>query len=411
MTDDLLRSRATVFFRLILVIPAWIALLFWTIGAFFVVIGAWFVLLVRGRCSDGMHEFLASYVRYAIQVSAYIHLVANPWPGFSPKADYPVRVEIDGPVAQRGRSVFFRLFLALPALLLAGATGGSAGLSVPRRSGRYGFGSGVAGAAGIGAVLGWFACLARGRMPRGLRDLGAYSVGYTAQAYAYLLLLTDRYPSADPRLAGPQELPPHPVRLELTDDLQRPRLLVAFRLLLVLPHLVWLALWTVAAFLAVVAAWWVALVTGRVPDTVHRFLAAYVRYAAHVGAFLYLVGGPFPGFVGAERSYPIAILIGPPEGQRRSTILFRVFLAFPALLLAGGYGGIAWTAAVLGWFYALARGRMPRGLRDIGASAIRYQAQAWAYLLLLTPAYPYSAPTLENTAEPHDEQIALELGV
>jgi hypothetical protein len=410
VTDDLLRSRPTVIFRVVLVIPAWIVLAFWSLAAFFVVVGAWFVLLVRGRCGRGMHEFLAAYVRYSIQVSAYLHLVANPYPGFGPKADYPVRVEIDEPVAQRRLSVFFRLFIALPALLLAAAVGGSAGVSIPRRSGRYGFSPGAAGVGGIASMLGWFASVARGAMPRGLRDLGAYSIGFSAQTLAYLLLLTDRYPSADPRLAGPQQLPPHPVRLEVTDDLERPRLLVAFRLLLALPHLVWLALWSLAAFVVGVVAWIAALLTARVPDPLHRFLAAFVRYGAHVYSFFYLVGGPFPGFIGAERSYPIAILVDPRERQGRWTILFRGLLGFPALLLAFGYGGLLGTAGVLGWFYAIVRGRMPRGLRDIGAAAVRYQAQTWAYLLLVTPRYPYSAPALESAApELPSGQMALEL--
>ena len=35
-------------------------------------------------------------------------------------------------------------------------------------------------------------------MPRGLRDAGAYATGYRAQALAYLLLVTERYPNADP---------------------------------------------------------------------------------------------------------------------------------------------------------------------------------------------------------------------
>jgi hypothetical protein len=32
-------------------------------------------------------------------------------------------------------------------------------------------------------------------MPKGLRDLGAYSIRFKAQTYGYLLFLTDRYPS------------------------------------------------------------------------------------------------------------------------------------------------------------------------------------------------------------------------
>ena len=85
-------------------------------------------------------------------------------------------------------------------------------------------------------------------MPKGLRDLASYGVGYGAQAWAYLLLLTDRYPNSDPEAFGLDwTLPPHPVQLQLSDDGRRSRLTVFFRLLLVLPHLVWLSLWFVAA--------------------------------------------------------------------------------------------------------------------------------------------------------------------
>ena len=422
VTDDLVRSRATVFFRWLLLIPVWIAFGFWTGAAIVVLIGAWFVTLVRGRCSSGLHEFLAAYVCYSVQVAAYFHLTANPYPGFVPKRDYPVRVEIAGPAMQRRWSVFFRIFLAIPALLLAGATGGTnvpspPNYNAPATSGFAGLGAGLVAvtigfaAGGFISFLGWFASLARGRMPRGLRDFSAYGVGYTAQTYAYLLLLTDQYPSTDPRLAGPMELPEHPVRIDVLDDLQRPRLLVAFRLLLAMPHFVWLALWTVAAFLAGLLTWLVAPFIARVPKPLHRFLAAYVRYAAHVSAFVSLVGGPFPGFVGREGSYPIDIVIDPPERQGRAGLVFRGILVLPALLIAGVYSGITYTSTLLGWWYAIVRGRMPVGLRDIGAAAIRYQAQTSAYAFLLTPRYPYAAPALVDTPPepPPYEQLSLEL--
>ncbi len=35
----------------------------------------------------------------------------------------------------------------------------------------------------------------------------------------------------------------HPIRLVVTDDLQRNRLTSFFRLILAIPHLIWLALW------------------------------------------------------------------------------------------------------------------------------------------------------------------------
>jgi hypothetical protein len=187
----------------------------------------------------------------------------------------------------------------------------------------------------------------------------------------------------------------HPIAIHLDGDLGRPRLIVAFRPLLVVPHLCWLALWAVPAAGAGVAAWAAALVTGRVPGPLHGFLAAFLREAAHVSAFLHLVGRPYPGFLGREGAYPVELAIAPPAGQRRLGVLARIVLALPSLLLASAFAIVALVAAALGWFAALAAGRMPEGLRDLGAAALRYEAQAAGYLLLLTARYPDASPRLD----------------
>ena len=187
----------------------------------------------------------------------------------------------------------------------------------------------------------------------------------------------------------------HPIAIRLNGDLGRPRLLVAFRPLLVVPHLCWLALWAVPAAGAVVSAWAAALVTGRVPVPLHRLLASFLREAAHVSAFLHLVGRPYPGFLGREGSYPVDLTIAPPAGQHRLGVLARIVVALPALLLASVFAIVTLVAATLAWFAALATGRMPEGLRDLGAAALRYEAQAAGYLLLLTARYPDASPRLE----------------
>ena len=133
----------------------------------------------------------------------------------------------------------------------------------------------------------------------------------------------------------------HPIALRLDGDLGRPRLVVAFRPLLVVPHLCWLGLWTVPAALGVVAAWAAALATGRVPGPLHRFLASFVRETAHVSAFLHLVGRPYPGFLGREGSYPVDLTIARPTGQLRLGVLARILLALPALLLAAAFAFVA----------------------------------------------------------------------
>ncbi len=401
VTDDLERSRLTVFFRLFLAIPHLLWLLVWSAAAFTVVFVVWLAVLFERRAPRTLHGFLASYVRYATHLTAYLTFAANPYPSFTGQPGYPVDVEIDPPAPQGRWGAGFRLVLAFPALLLSSAVGGGLG-----GSGGPSWWS-MGGLLAAVAFLGWFACLARARMPRGLRDLGAYSIGYGAQTYGYFLLLTDRYPSSDPSLAHPAELPDHPVRVTVTDTLTRSRLLVLFRLLLLLPHIVWYLLWAVVVSFVLLIAWPVALVIGRVPRPLQRFLAAFARYGAHLTAFGYMVGEPFPGFTGAEGSYPIDLTIEPAGRQRRLVTLFRVFLALPALVIAGAYGGVLLVIAILGWFVGLFTGRMPSGMRDLGAAGIRYTTQTHAYLLLVTDRYPYSAPFLRSEEKP--EQLTLDL--
>lgn len=380
--DDLRRSRLTVFFRLLLTLPHFVWLTLWSVVAFVGVLVAWIAALVTGRVPGGLHRFLAAYVRYVTHVTAYLFLAANPFPGFTGKAGvYPVDVEIDEPVRQNRWSILFRLILGLPALLLSSTfTGGGM---------RGGGGGGTIGTAGF---LGWFASLVRARMPEGLRGLLAYSLRYTAQAYGYLFLLTGRYPDADPAEPRLDLVVAHPIRLRVEDDLRRSRLTVFFRLLLYLPHAVWLLLWGIAVFLAAIANWFVALVRGRPADTLHRFLAAYLRYWTHVSAFVYLVANPFPGFTGRPGSYPVELEIEPAGRQSRWVTGFRILLVLPAFLIAAALGASIAVAAILGWFYSLALGRMSRGLRNLGAYGLRYSAQLYGYLFLLTARYPHSAP-------------------
>jgi Domain of unknown function (DUF4389) len=402
--DDLRRSRLTVFFRLLLAIPHFIWIVLWTIAMVVVAVVNWIAVVVAGRLPGGLHRFTSAYVRYTTHLYAYLYLAANPYPGFlGAEGSYPIDARIDPPARQSRLKAAFRIILAVPAILLMGAlvgfgAGGGGGSG---RSGDPDYGSDAAWGAGgtvsalfAAAILAWFACLVLGRMPVGLRDLAAYGLRYLAQTYGYVLLLTDRYPSASP-LDPPatQPTPVKPVGLRVEDDLRRSRLTVFFRLLLAIPHLIWLVLWGIVVFLALIVAWFATLALGRLPTTFHRFFSAYLRYETHVFAFLLLVANPFPGFVGAPGSYPIDLEIAPPEKQSRWKTLFRIFLAIPAALLNSALGTPLYLAAIFNWFVGLFLARVPEGLRNLGAYVLRYSAQLYAYLYLLTDSYPYSGPT------------------
>jgi hypothetical protein len=75
-----------------------------------------------------------------------------------------------------------------------------------------------------------------------------------------------------------------------------------------------------------------------------------------------------------------------------------LILAVPAWLISGALSNLMILAGFLGWFAAVALGRMPLGLRNAGAYALRYSAQASAYaLFLLTDRYPYSGPLRQES--------------
>jgi hypothetical protein len=395
--DDLRRSRLTVFFRLLLLIPHFVWLFLWSLVAFLVAIVSWLTTLVLGRPARPLWRFLAAFVRYGTHVYAFALLAANPFPGFTgTPGSYPIDLEIDPPARQSRLKTAFRLLLAIPALWLAGVllvTIGTGYAYDEQTDEAYAFVY-IWGVSAAVAFLAWFACLVRGRMPTGFRDLLAFTLRFGAQTWGYLLFVTDRYPDADPsEPAATQPTPTKPIRLRLEGELARSRLTVFFRLLLSIPHFVWLFLWGVVVYVALVVGWFATLVMGRLPSPFHRFFAAYLRYQTHVLAFLTLVANPFPGFTGAAGSYPVDLEIEPPARQRRWKTLFRLLLAVPAHVLSSVLWVPLYLVAVFGWFVGLFLGRMPNGLRGLGAFVLRYWAQTYGYVYLLTDSYPYSGPT------------------
>jgi hypothetical protein len=172
--DDLKRNRLTVFFRLLLSIPHWIVVALWGVAVFVVAIVNWFATLFTGRSPQGMHDFLARWLRYATRVNAYTYLIADPFPPFGSGGTYPVDCEIAPPQPQSRWKTFFRPILAIPAWILVQILSNLLTLL---------------------AFFGWFVALVLGRLPQGLRDLEAFCLRYSTQTNAYLLLLTDRYPS------------------------------------------------------------------------------------------------------------------------------------------------------------------------------------------------------------------------
>jgi hypothetical protein len=180
----------------------------------------------------------------------------------------------------------------------------------------------------------------------------------------------------------------HPIRFRVDDDLERSRLTVFFRLFLALPHYLWAQIWTYVMYAFAPFQWLWTLFAGEMEGDAHGFTARFVRYHVHLSAYFFLLADPWPRFRGRLGDYPIDIEIDGPERQNRWTVGFRLILAIPALIFASVLAVVLFVIGLLGWFASLALGRMPKGMRDLGAYCLRYQAQTYAYVLLLTPRYP-----------------------
>lgn len=202
-----------------------------------------------------------------------------------------------------------------------------------------------------------------------------------------------------PFVAVREQQAEHPIRITSYGTRRRSRLTVLVRSLLVTPHLHWLFLWGLAAFVVVFLSWLWTLVAGRSPRRLHGFLARFLRYSTHVSAYITLLANPYPHFVGDPGDYPVDLEVDPPAKQRRWKTLFRFVLAVPALVLSTVFGYLLQLLAFAGWFVCLVIGRMPEGMQSLGLFCVRYGQQTLGYLLLLTDRYPALASPAPPTGE------------
>jgi hypothetical protein len=105
---------------------------------------------------------------------------------------------------------------------------------------------------------------------------------------------------------------------------------------------------------------------------------------------VFLIADPYPGFflINLKQDYPIDLEIDPPEAQGRLTVAFRIILAIPAMIITQILRYLSGALAIFSWFVALFTGRVPEGIRNFAAFALRYETQTYAYIVLLTPRYP-----------------------
>jgi hypothetical protein len=141
---------------------------------------------------------------------------------------------------------------------------------------------------GFAMVIGWLAALFMGRLPEPIARYLCHYLRYYTRVYAYLLLLTDRYPPFE-FLAED-----YPVQLDLAPG-RLNRLAVLFRIFLVIPAAILSGLASLGLGLAFLFIWLWVLVTGRVPGALFDAITAVFRYSTRLAAYSWLVTAAYPG--------------------------------------------------------------------------------------------------------------------
>jgi hypothetical protein len=219
---------------------------------------------------------------------------------------YPVTVEVEPKLTDRNRmTVLFRSILIIPHLILVGASTALLGLIVfiavaaagAMRGGNGGFSlneptTGLFGiVAGVIVILAWFAVVFTGRFPQGLQSVPTSFLRWSARASAYGALLTDVYP---PFGEGDGNYPLQVNFVYQTED--RNRLTVFFRIFMVIPHAIVLALLSVAAFFTELFALVAIVATGNHPAGLYNFNLGIWRWNVRVQAYVSLVTDVYPPF-------------------------------------------------------------------------------------------------------------------
>lgn len=79
--------------------------------------------------------------------------------------------------------------------------------------------------------------------------------------------------------------------------------------------------------------------------------------------------------------------------QRRWTVLLRLILAIPQVVVLGLVGIAAVVVMVIGWFAAVVTGRLPSWVSEFLSGYVAWQTRLMGYVLLLTDRYPPFALT------------------
>ncbi len=248
-------------------------------------------------------------------MSAYYALPGDVLPtGTGQPAPAPVLVAFADQAPQSRVTVLVRIFMVLPQFIVLGLLGI---------------------AAYVITIIGWFAALFTGRLPVFAADFLTGYLRWQTRVFAYTFLLTGQYPPFSLDDAD------YPVRIAVRPGPLN-RLAVLFRIVLLIPCWIVQTIVSYGAFtILALVSWLIAVITGRLPDTVYQALAAAMRYQVRTLGYALMLTSAYPaGLFGdpqgdaGDAGLPWRLVLS--GGARKLMVAFIVL----GVLLAGGSSAV-----------------------------------------------------------------------
>ena len=201
---------------------------------------------------------------------------------------YPVHFSVTYPSRSLDRlTTFFRLIVAIPIMIVLGTVSAGA-WDWSSDNGAMNSGAGAIGVLFLGPLL---MIVFRQKYPRWWFDWNLELQRFSNRVSVYLALMDDHYPSTDDQQAVHLDYAYPDARRDLN------RWLPLVKWFLAIPHLLILVVLNLAAVVAVVAAWFAILITGRYPRNLFQFVEGVFRWNNRViGYALTLVTDAYPPF-------------------------------------------------------------------------------------------------------------------
>jgi Domain of unknown function (DUF4389) len=194
-----------------------------------------------------------------------------PAPPAPSASDYPVRFDVEYPDRLSRWKIFLKWLFAIPHFIIVYL------LQLVN---------------GVLNFIAFFTILFTKKWPRGMFDFSLQFHRWTANVFAYAILLQrDEYPP----FSG--ELGEYPVTLEVEYREDLSRWMIFVKWLLVIPHLIVLLFLIIAAYVVTFIAFFAILFTGRYPRGMFDFVVGTSRWFIRVSAYAtWLMTDRYPPF-------------------------------------------------------------------------------------------------------------------